>query len=58
MINTLIRDNLKIIKTIDFEESIYILKLIYQKTIKQPDIFSKKLLITLLKNIHQVTILL
>ena len=42
MINTLIRDNLKIIKTIDFEESIYILKLIYQKTIKQPDIFSKK----------------
>ena len=42
MINTLVRDNLKIIKTIDFEESLYILKLIYQKILKQPNIFIKK----------------
>ena len=42
MINTLVRDNLKIIKTVDIEESIYILKLIYQKILKQPDIFIKK----------------
>ena len=39
MLNTLIRDNIKIIRTIDLKETVKVLETIYDKLEKQPELF-------------------